>query len=148
MDCVASRALKIRPQALWKTAVDGIGLTAHLVKSNFTPTLDLVFTDLVEADFDGYTGGMTATVPAMYRSIDPVLTGFYIDIDLAKDELQEQVAGVTHLPQTIYGVGVVDEQISELAFAVVFDTPIPLTGIGQGVLYPTRLCNFFDGYMV
>lgn len=110
-------------------------LKVTLVKTAFTPGTELVLGDVTVADFDGSTALHAAdATPAVFR--DPQNGDQIVQASDPAGGWHWQTTGSTNLPQTIYGYIVTDHTGANLQGSVLFDTPLVLNGVGQGVDVP------------
>jgi len=105
----------------------------HLAKAAFTPSPNIVFSDFVEADFNGY-----APIPAVAHSADwttDPLTGAQI-VELPPPELgwRWETGSAANLPQTIYGWYLTQVDDETMVGCQLFDTPIVLTAASQVII--------------
>ena len=112
------------------------GLVVHLAKQAFTPSTTLDPTTLVSADFDGYTALLPTPGPQI-EYWDPVSGLYTVEIKEPAGGWHYQCTGPGNLPQTIYGWFVTDSTNTKLYGSGLLDTPVPMTGAGQGLNLPT-----------
>lgn len=104
----------------------------HLAKAAFTPSRELVLSDLTEATFDGY-GALHAASAATQVFIDPATGDQIVQCREPAGGWHFVSTGVTGLPETIYGYYLTDAAGAVLYASEVFDTPVEITASGQGV---------------
>jgi hypothetical protein len=105
-------------------------LDVILFKNNITVDFNTTMGDLTEADFDGYAP----------ITIDDWAIGSLVGEAYAMDGTsvrQWTISGVTNLPQTIYGYGLVYSGLLEYAESLA--SPIALTAVGQIVQIQPRI---------
>lgn len=133
------------------TDTDGLAaataLHAHLIKEPFTPDNSTDFTTLTEADFDGYAA-LGAGTGVQQQFSDPVTGRLVVQMKEPAGGWHWQTTGVTNLPQTIYGVVLTNTDDDETFGAVLFDTPITLTGTGQAIDVPFLRFEFIPPVLV
>jgi len=109
-----------------------------LIKSPFTPGENLVVGELTEADFDG-SAAIAGATGAQQCAIDPLTGDQIVTIKDPAGGYRWEVTGTTNLPQTIYGVALVDNTKATLLAVEAFEMPIPLTGVGEEVAFPRAI---------
>jgi len=103
-----------------------------LVKAVFAEGEGLILADLTAADFDGSTP-LDIGLNTQPEGLNPGSNDAVIDLKLPAGGLRWETTGVTHLPQTIYGYALVDNGITVVLAAKLFDNPVTLTAINQRV---------------
>lgn len=103
-----------------------------LIMSNFTPSPTLLIGDVVLATFAGATPilGVTGT---QAEGIDPQTGSFVIDLSPAAGGYRWETTATTNLPQTIYGIALLKNDLSVLYASALLPTPILLTGVNQRI---------------
>lgn len=103
-----------------------------LVMAAFTPEENMVPADLVLATFDGSTAlnAGTGTQPC---GVDPATGQQIVTIKEPAGGWRWETSGVTHLPQTIYGYALLNNDSSALLGIAVLPAPLTLQEIGQEI---------------
>lgn len=101
-----------------------------LVKNDVAENENIVFANLELADFDGSTP-INGVVGAQETATDPASGESVITLKEPAGGWRWETTGVTNLPQTIYGVALVDNAVGVLLAYARLATPITLTATGQ-----------------
>lgn len=132
-------SLALREQAAKLLAADPTTLApaanacqVHLVMANFTPSEQLVASDLTFATFDGSTA-LAAGVGTQPEALDPNTNDAIIDILSPVGGWRWETTGVTNLPQTIYGFALTDMAGTTLYASAKLATPVTLSAINQRI---------------
>jgi hypothetical protein len=88
--------------------------------------------DLTFADFDGSTP-LDVTLGAQAEALDPATNDSVITLSPPVGGWRWVTTGITNLPQTIYGVALMDKTDATVLATEAFPTPIVLTAIDQVV---------------
>lgn len=137
---IPSQAIFERPDVLLAADTSTLAVAANpprvvLFKAPFTPSPDLVFADLVPADFDGYTDTLCQT-GAQRQTLDPNTGDSLVQMIAPLGGWQWETTGLTNLPQSIYGWGLVPNGSASVYGSELFDVPVLLDGINQQVQIP------------
>jgi hypothetical protein len=103
-----------------------------LIAAPFTPIETLTLASLTLASFTGSTP-IAGVVGAQETGVDPITGDQQITITPPAGGWRWTVGGSTGLPQTIYGVVLMDHGNSILLGVYAFTTPITLTAAGQTI---------------
>jgi hypothetical protein len=103
-----------------------------LIAAPFTPSETLSLASLTLASFTGSTP-IAGVVGAQETGIDPLTGDQQITITPPAGGWRWTVTGGTGLPQTIYGVVLMDHANAILLGVYAFATPITLTATGQTI---------------
>lgn len=129
----------LREQAMKLLAADATTLAPAadpnhmvLIQNNFTPTEDTVVGDLEPADFDGATP-KEVVVGTQPEALDPATKDAIIDILAPAGGFRWETTGTTNLPQTIYGVALMNEAETVLLASEKFDNPVVLNSVNERV---------------
>jgi hypothetical protein len=101
-----------------------------LCKANFPETEQVVVGDITPADFDGSTPLLAGT-GTQSEGLDPITNAARITIKSPVGGWRWETTGITNLPQTIYGVALMSNDLSVVLAVERFDTPIVLTAVNQ-----------------
>jgi len=133
---IGTTALNERIQVL--LAADNASLSAatalhiHLIKDPFTADVNADFTAMTEADFDGYAP-LDATVGDAQTFTDPLTRQMVMQLGEPLGGWHWDVTGATNLPQNIYGWAVTDTADAVTWGSGLFDAPLQLLAINDGV---------------
>lgn len=108
------------------------GLLVALFKEPFTPSRTTDVGDSVQADFDG-SGAIIAGAAPMFESIDPSNGDLLVTIKPPAGGFRWETTGVTHLPMTIYGYMVRNQDDDRVYCSGLLDPPVVLDGVNQEV---------------
>jgi hypothetical protein len=101
-----------------------------LIKAAFTPGENMPFGSLVPADFDG-SSPLAVGLNAQPEALDPATSDSRITLKPPAGGWRWQTSGVTNLPQTIYGVALMVNDLSSYYASQLFPVPIVLTATDQ-----------------
>jgi len=119
------------PTALIATGLGGVtDGRVGLVKQSFTPSEDLVFADLIPADFNGASPGGHST-PTW--GVDPLTNERVVNIPPLAGGFHWETVDTSELPQTIYGFMLYDSDATALLGCALLDTPIVLNAANQAI---------------
>jgi hypothetical protein len=103
-----------------------------LIAAPFTPGESLTFADLTLATFDGSTPILVG-VGTQPTGFDPNNTDMLIDLLPPVTGFRWETTGTTDLPQTIYGVALLNHAADTLLASERWSTPVTLTAINQRI---------------
>jgi hypothetical protein len=103
-----------------------------LVTAPFTPTENLVATDLTYASFTGSTP-IAGSTGAQQTGVDPNTGQQIVTIKEPLGGWRWVVGGSTGLPVTVYGFALLDSTLATLLAVEAFATPQALTETGQEI---------------
>lgn len=143
--------IAVRSQAAILLAADATTLAPAtdanklaLVMEPFTPSEDLAIGDLTLATFDGSTP-IAVGVGTQPTGFDPSNKDLLIDLKPPVTGFRWETTGVTNLPQTIYGVALINDAGDLLLATERFPVAITLNAINQridaGAPYIRQLAN-------
>lgn len=118
-----------------------------LAKNDFTPGPGLTLTDLTQADFSGYSSRALAD-GAQPESLDPATGDVLVDLLPTDGNWLYETTGLTHLPQTIYGFYVTNEDGDALYCAERLETPINLIATNQSFVLPRTYLRFLNNGVI
>jgi len=133
------------PTALIATGLGGVtDGRVGLVKQSFTPSEDLVFADLIPADFNG-AAAVGHSTPTW--GVDPLTNERVLNVPPLAGGFHWETVDTTNLPQTIYGYMLYNSDTTELLGCALFDTPIVLNAANQPVDIPAVQFRFPAGFI-
>jgi len=103
-----------------------------LIKLPFTPSPARVLGDLTLADFTGSTPLHAASAATQVTS-DPFSGSVVLQVREPAGGWHWVTGDAVNLPQTIYGYALLSSDLATLIATAALNTPIPLTGAGQGI---------------
>lgn len=112
-----------------------------LVAGPFTPSPATIPGDLVAPTFDGYAA-IACAVGAQLTGQDPFTLSYFTEMKIPTGGWRWAVTGTTNLPQTIYGVALVNHGSTVVYGSAVFPTPIVLNAVGQVIEVPNLRFTF------
>jgi len=101
-----------------------------LIMEPFTPGENLVAADIEPASFDGSTP-IEVELGTQLEGLDPATGDAIITIGPPVGGWRWETTGTTNLPQTIYGVALMNEAETVLFASMAFPEPIVLTALNQ-----------------
>jgi hypothetical protein len=129
----------LRDEAAKKLATDTATLAPaananhmSLLKAPIAPSESVGLGDLTFADFDGSTP-LDVTLGAQAEALDPATNDSVITLSPPVGGWRWVTTGITNLPQTIYGVALMDKTDATVLATEAFPVPIVLTAIDQVV---------------
>jgi len=125
-------------------AVPVTGNTVALIKEPFTPSPDLVFGDLVEADFDAY-GRIEAVPGSQQFSTDPANGDALLQLVPPVGGWRWETGSDFSFPQTIYGFVICKSGGDDLFASELLPTPITLTTAEQALVLPVVQLRLRNG---
>lgn len=125
------------------TLAAALALQVHLASAAFTPTLDLLLTDLTEATF---TGSAALSLGSGVQSVFYDATTGFLTLKLLDPAggYKWICTASPAVPQTIYGVYLTDNADAILYGAELLPTPAVISAMGQGIILPGELTLLFD----
>lgn len=101
-----------------------------LVKAPFVPSAGLIASDLTLADFDG-ADPIAGETGAQENGIDPADGSQVVTNIEPAGGWRWETTGATNLPQTIYGVALLNEAGTTLLGSALLEAPLTLSAAGQ-----------------